>query len=181
MYQVIRSRRRTLAIQVRPDGTVVVRAPLGATRAQIQAAVERSGDWIAKHQAQAAAAAPKPEERFTEGELRELAAQLKALLPERLARWSALLGVNYGKVTVRNQKSRWGSCSARGNLNFNCLLALAPPEVLDYVVVHELCHRKHMDHSPAFWNEVGRALPGYEAQRRWLRDQGQGLLRRMTG
>ena len=181
MYQIIRSRRRTLAIQVRPDGTVVVRAPMRATRAQIEAAVERSGDWIAKHRAKAAAAAPRPEERFTEAELRDLAEQLKALLPERLRRWAALLGVTYSRVTVRNQKSRWGSCSAQGNLSFNCLLALAPPEVLDYVVVHELCHRKHMDHSPAFWAEVAKVLPGYDAQRRWLRAQGQVLLRRMTG
>lgn len=181
MYQIIRSRRRTLAIQVRPDGTVVVRAPMKATRAQIEAAVERSGDWIAKHQAKAAATSPRPEERFTEAELRALAERLKSLLPERLQRWAALLGVSYGRVTVRNQKSRWGSCSAKGNLNFNCLLALAPPEVLDYVVVHELCHRKHLDHSPAFWAEVARVLPDYETRRRWLRQQGQVLLRRMTG
>ena len=89
------------------------------------------------------------------------------------------MGVTYGGITIRNQRSRWGSCSGQGTLNFNCLLMLAPPEVLDYVVVHELCHRKEMNHSAAFWAEVARVLPDYEARKRWLKENGPALIGRL--
>ena len=80
---------------------------------------------------------------------------------------------------MRRQRSKWGSCSSAGNLNFNCLLLLAPLEVLDYVVVHELCHRLEMNHSPRFWAEVRRVLPDYEAARGWLREEGGSLMARL--
>ena len=90
-----------------------------------------------------------------------------------------LVGVSYGGITIRAQKTRWGSCSSKGNLNFNCLLLLAPAEVLDYVVVHELCHRREMNHSPKFWAEVERVLPDYDARRKWLKENGPGLISRL--
>ena len=89
------------------------------------------------------------------------------------------MGVTYGRITIRNQVSRWGSCSSVGNLNFNCLLMLAPPEVRDYVVVHELCHRKEMNHSPAFWAEVEKMIPDYKAHKKWLKDNGTALISRL--
>jgi predicted metal-dependent hydrolase len=88
--------------------------------------------------------------------------------------------VSYGRITIRNQKTRWGSCSGKGNLNFNCLLMLAPPEVLDYVVVHELCHRREMNHSPRFWALVEQVLPDWRQRRQWLKTHGDALMRRMT-
>ena len=78
--------------------------------------------------------------------------------------------------TLLFSRTGWGSCSGKGNLNFNCLLMLAPPAVQDYVVVHELCHRKEMNHSPAFWAEVAGVLPDYASHRRWLRENGNGLI-----
>jgi predicted metal-dependent hydrolase len=89
--------------------------------------------------------------------------------------------VTYGRITVRNQRTRWGSCSSKGNLNFNCLLMLAPPDILDYVVVHELCHRKEMNHSPKFWAEVAKVIPDYKERQKWLRTEGSNIMRRMTG
>ena len=86
-----------------------------------------------------------------------------------------------GRVTIRNQKSKWGSCSSKGNLNFNCLLMLTPPEVLDSVVVHELCHLKEMNHSPRFYAEVRRVFPDYDKWDRWLKEHGAAIMRRMTG
>ena len=103
------------------------------------------------------------------------------MIPGRVAYYAKLLGVSYGTITIRNQRSRWGSCTSRGNLNFNCLLMAAPPEVLDSVVAHELCHRKHMNHSGAFYAELYRVFPDYDRCRTWLREQGPLLMRRMTG
>ena len=78
----------------------------------------------------------------------------------------------YRKFFLTSAKTRWGSCSSKGNLNFNCLLMLAPAEILDYVVVHELCHRKEMNHSKAFWAEVEKVLPDYRESVKWLKEKG---------
>lgn len=82
------------------------------------------------------------------------------------------IGVTYNIITIRCQRTRWGSCSSKGNLNFNCLLALFPNEVIDSVVVHELCHRKHMNHSPQFYAEIEKVFPEYKRYHTWLNDNG---------
>ena len=84
--------------------------------------------------------------------------------------------MTYGRITVRDQKTRWGSCSQTGNLNFNFRLILAPSEVLDYVVVHELCHRRQMNHSTQFWQEVAQVLPDYRKRKAWLTENGWRLM-----
>ena len=95
---------------------------------------------------------------------------------ERLA---PLVGVSIHRVTIRCQRTRWGSCSAKGNINLNCLLMICPEEVRDYVVVHELCHRREMNHSPRFWAEVERVMPDYRRHRRWLKEEGSALMGRL--
>ena len=87
-------------------------------------------------------------------------------------KWEPRMGVHASGWTLRKMKTRWGSCSSKGNLNFNCLLMLAPAEILDYVVVHELCHRKEMNHSKAFWAEVEKVLPDYRESVKWLKEKG---------
>ena len=117
-----------------------------------------------------------PVEKLTDEEIAALKKRAKPVFADKAAFYASKLGVRYGRIAVRCQKSKWGSCSAKGNLNFNCLLLLAPETVLDYVVVHELCHRLEMNHSPRFWARVASVLPDYEARRRWLKTHGGELM-----
>lgn len=187
-YQLIRSRRRTLAVQVQADGSVVVRAPLRMPKHEIENFLDEKQDWINTHvrerKLRRAQEEAHPIPPLTREQLAQLTARAKSVFPERATHFAPLIGphgVTYGRITIRHQHSRWGSCSAKGNLNFNCLLLLAPPEVLDYVVVHELCHRLHMDHSAAFWAEVARVMPEYQRQNRWLRENGNMLMQLIRG
>ena len=174
-YRLIRSSRKTIVIQIRPEGEVIVRAPKRMSAAAIERFVAGKRYWIEKHLAKQTAALPK----FSDAEIHGLAQQAKMVIPERVAYFAPMVGVTYGKITIRNQHTRWGSCSGQGNLNFNCLLMLAPEDVIDYVVVHELCHRKEMNHSARFWAEVERILPDYKESRRWLREKGPALIGRL--
>ena len=103
----------------------------------------------------------------------------KEVLPVRTEKLSNAVGVKCGRLTVRSQISRWGSCSANRNISLNCLLVLCPPEVTDYVIIHELCHIRHMNHSRAFWRDVERFCPGYRSRREWLRKEGVFLIERL--
>ncbi len=107
--------------------------------------------------------------KITEKEITELKKQAKKYIPGRVAHYAEQMQVDYGRIAIRCQKTRWGSCSQKGNLNFNCLLMELPPEIIDYVVVHELCHRLQMNHSGKFWAEVEKVLPDYRERRRWLK------------
>ncbi len=178
--ELIRSRRKTLALQVRPDGSVLVRAPLRTSMREIQRFLDQHTDWIEKQQARmrlrAEEAALIP--ALSEEELKALAKAARRDLTARTEAFAHQMGGSYGRIAIRHQKSKWGSCSSAGNLNYNCLLMLAPESVRDYVVVHELSHRRHMNHSPAFWAEVARILPDYKDARKWLRENGTAIMNR---
>ena len=178
-YRVIRSRRKTISIEVNDDLEVIVRAPKWVAKRDIRYFVDEKENWIrkAKERVRKAKenASDKPDVRLSEEELQELKDRAKEVIPGRVEHYAGLLGVTYGRITIRHQKTRWGSCSSKGNLNFNCLLMLAPPEVLDAIVVHELCHRKVMSHSATFYREVYRVYPDYDKWNRWLRDHGREL------
>lgn len=175
-YKVIRSRRKTIAIQIEPDGTVLVRSPLRLSEAAIQAFVESKSSWIEKHLEKLAHQPKLP--ALTEDDIQRMAQQAREIIPQRVAHYAGLLGVDYGRITIRHQRTRWGSCSGKGNLNFNCLLMDVPTEVLNYVVVHELCHRKEMNHSQKFWAEVEKIIPDYKFCRKWLKDHAHALIGR---
>lgn len=177
-YQIIRSNRKTIAIQIEPSGDVVVRCPAKMRLEDVRRFLESKASWLQKHleKMQGRTAAPFPLEQM---EL--LRRQARELVTKRAEYYAPVVGVDYGRIAIRAQHTRWGSCSSKGNLNFNCLLALLPPEVLDYVVVHELCHRKEMNHSPRFWAEVERVLPDYRQHRAWLKENGEGLMARLPG
>ena len=176
-YRTVRSDRRTIAIQITPAGEVVVRCPRRMRAEDVRRFVESKAGWITTHLA-------KFEDRpilppFTTAEIDVLADRALKYIPGRVKHFAPMIGVTYGGITIRSQRTRWGSCSSKGNLNFNCLLMLLPPEIIDYVVVHELCHRKEMNHSPKFWVQVERILPNYRILKQQLKEQGGPLITRL--
>ena len=177
---VIRSNRKTVAIQVNSDLSVTVRAPRSASEKDIEEILKKKEAWISKHIEKIKKTKERfeaePTEKLTREKVIALAEEALKVIPARVEYFARVIGVTYGKINIRNQKTRWGSCSSKGNLNFNCLLMLAPPEVLDYVVVHELCHRKQMNHSKAFWSEVEKVLPDYKEARKWLKEDGSQMI-----
>ena len=175
--RILRSRRKTIGLEVR-DVELIVRAPLYMPQERIDAFLQKHRRWIETHLRQAQERAKTPVEPLSREELQRLTERAKLVFPERVRHFAPLVGTDYGRITIRCQKTRWGSCSSKGNLNFNCLLLLAPPEVLDSVVVHELCHRKQPNHSPRFYAEVLRVLPDYRKYHGWLKEHGSALLRR---
>lgn len=173
-YILKRSKRRTLSIEIKPDGTVVVHSPLKLPDERAENFLIEKSQWIDKHLDRIA---NRPQtEKLTEEEIKELKAKTLAIVKERVPIFADELEVDYKKVTVRKQKTLWGSCTREGNLSFNCLLALFPVEIIDYVIVHELCHRKYMNHSKYFWAEVEEVIPDYESRRAYLKKQGKEIL-----
>ncbi len=179
-YELRRGNRRTIAIEVRKDLSVIVRAPKFVSVSEINKFVGEKADWIDKNLKKMQERQAKESEGtdLTEQEIRLLATRAKRIIPPRVRKYAEIIGVDYGSITIRMQKSRWGSCSAKGNLNFNCLLMRAPEEILDYVIVHELCHRKEMNHSDRFWAEVEKVMPSYKERRKWLKDHGNELMKK---
>ena len=176
-FEVIRSNRKTMAVEIRGN-KLIIRAPLHATNEDINRFMLKNKKWIDDHLAKAKAQEKAKEgiHKLTQEEIHALANRALEVIPERVAHYAPLVGVTYGRITIRRQKSRWGSCSSKGNLNFNCLLMLTPPEVIDSVVVHELCHRKEMNHSEKFYAEVLRVYPKYHEYHQWLKDNGDILM-----
>lgn len=182
--KVVRSNRKTMSVQVNSDLTVTVRAPVSLPGTEIERILQEKKGWIRKalkrYEEENAIYEKENIEPLTDAEIEELTDRARKYIPDRVSLLSEIVDVTYGKITIRSQKTRWGSCSSRGNLNFNCLLMLAPPEVTDYVIVHELCHRKEMNHSKKFWQEVKKIIPDYKNQELWLKTEGRRIIRRRT-
>ena len=179
-YSIVRSKRRTVSIVIRESGEVEIRAPYSTSNRTISEFVESKRDWIEKNVNKMKQKAIDSEKlpTFSDEERRQLIDRAMKIIPAKVSFFAPLVGVSYGNITIRNQKTIWGSCSGKGNLNFNYFLAALPEEVLDYVVVHELCHRLEMNHSSKFWAEVERVLPDYKKARKWLKDNGNTFLDR---
>lgn len=175
MVKVIRSNRKTVSIEITKEAEVLVRAPYRVSDTEIQRFVNAKSEWIEKHiqMQRKRMETTQNTKQLTYEQIQELAEKALEVIPRRVAYYAKIMGVTYGRITIRNQKTRWGSCSSEGNLNFNCMLMLMPPEIQDYVVVHELCHRKEMNHSPRFWAEVEKILPDYQVRRKWLKENGR--------
>ena len=216
--QIVRSKRKTIALIVKPDGNVIVRAPMRASVAFIHEFVEKNAEWIRKKKAEAQSIVRPEPKRFVDGEefmflgkaypLQIVDGQKSALhleentfkldssavkkatlvferwyrkealriLKERVEHYAGQYGFEYNKVGITSARTRWGSCSASGSLNFSWRLIQTPPEVIDYVVVHELAHTQVHNHSKKFWKKVESVMPDYDRHRKWLRKNGHPLL-----
>lgn len=175
-YELIRSGRKTLAIYVRRDGKVEVRAPLGTKKAYIDAFVEKKLDWIEGTRSKLAARqASKKTIQLTEKEAKQHRKQAKEYLQQKCGYFSGIMGLCHGEIKINSAKTRWGSCNRNGDINFTYRLLFAPEELVDYVVVHELAHLKEMNHSNQFWSVVAQTMPDYKARRKKLREFEQGF------
>lgn len=173
--EIVRSKRRSMALQIRTDGSVLARVPMRISDRTIRRFVTSHARWIEENRSRMFARRQHlAENPYDIPAWESLTASDKKIakqkIIERVDYYADCMGIDYGSISMRNQKSRWGSCSSKGNLNFNYRLAYLPQELLDYVVVHELAHRRHMDHSKAFWQEVETNYPAYKDCRRILND-----------
>jgi predicted metal-dependent hydrolase len=215
--QIIRCRRRTIALIIQMDGALVVRAPLRVSEKSIRRFAEKNAQWVQRKQAEVRAAQPATARRYLPDELfpflgrevpleivpdqdiplvleshfklaesvREQAEEIfeqwyrdqaARIIPERVRYFAEQNQLTYRKIRIGSARTRWGSCSTRGDLNFSWRLILTPPEVVDYVVVHELAHTLVHNHSARFWKQVERILPNYKTHRKWLRLNGQKVM-----
>ncbi len=215
--EVIRSKRRTLALIVKPDGSLIVRAPLKTPQKSIRMFVEKNIDWIEKKQAQARASVSPAPKQYSNGEEflylgfrypleivpkqkpalildgcfklaessqpraalafeRWYRIQAKEILKERVDFFARQYGLKYNGLKINAARTRWGSCSAKGSLNFSWRLIMAPIESVDYVVVHELVHTIIHNHSTRFWSKVENIMPDYKERKIWLKKHGPELL-----
>lgn len=164
-------RARRYVLRVRPDGAIAVTLPRWGSKREARAFAESQQRWIEKELQRHAAERARPRPAApAPAELRALRRRAVAELPERLAALAARFGLAVSRVSVRDQRTRWGSCSRRGHICLNWRLVLMPDWIAEYVMVHELMHLKRMDHSMRFWRLVASACPRYQEARQWLRE-----------
>ena len=179
--RIIRSRRRTLQVEIGQDLGITVRVPNRCSRREIDAFIESERGWIDKHLEKMKQRIDNVShvEKYSDNEIRALSDMAYYYIPPRVEEYAQKIGVKYGHITIRCQKTRWGSCSSKGNLNFNCLLMALDEKIRDYVIIHELCHLIHPNHSPEFWKEVEKYCPDHRALRKQLKENGTALFLRL--
>lgn len=167
-YTVIRSRRRTMSLQVQSDGSAVVRAPYGISEAQIKSFVVSHEAWLQRAQARQAERQSRHPEP-TEEERKALLQRAREILPERVAYWSERMGLYPTGIKITSAKTRFGSCSSRDSLCFSWRLMAYPQEAIDLVIVHELCHIRHHNHGKEFYRLLASILPDHKERLKLLR------------
>ena len=181
--EVRRSKRKSVAIKITADMQIVVFVPLYVSDNEIERMVISKSKWIDEHMLKVQSTIDERSklEKITFEQVKEFADQAVEYIPKRVKYYAEKENFVYNKITIKNLVSRWGSCSTKGNLNFNCLLMLTPDYVIDYIVVHELCHLREMNHSEKFWAEVEKIMPDYQRAELWLKQNGGNLISRMRG
>ena len=168
-YELIRSRRKTLALEITADCRILVRAPMRLSQARIDAFVESHADWIARHLERQRQRAVQMPPAPTEGEIEDLKQKARAVLPGKVAFWSQKMGVKPTGIKITTARKRYGSCSGKNSLCFSCFLMNYPEEAIDLVVVHELCHTKVRNHGPDFYALLEQYLPDHKERKKLLK------------
>src|SRR6266511_1391665 len=217
VHQTIRSQRKTLALIVKPNGSLIVRAPLRSSEKSIREFLVKNAQWIVKKQAEVREIIPLAPKQYIPGEMfmylghvypleivkgqkkplllidnfklaesaqnyadlifeRWYRGEARQILNERVNLYASQHDFRYEKIRITSARSRWGSCSANGSLNFSWRLILAPMDAVNYVVVHELAHTVFHNHSQRFWKKVEAVMPDYQEYRKWLKKNGQQLI-----
>lgn len=166
---LIRSARRTMALELTRDARILVRVPFFVTDEMAMQFVRQHKRWLEKHVGQCRPIRYQP----TEDEIAELKRRARAYIPDRVAYFSGLMGLVPTAVRINAARTRFGSCGTKNALNFSCLLMRYPPEAIDYVVVHELAHLRYRHHKPVFYQLIERYLPDYRARKQLLKGEGQ--------
>ena len=170
-YLLIYTQRKSISLQVNNEGELIVKAPPHTSRKIIEDLIRRKWDWIIEQQNK-----QKNKIRLSPREIDIIKEAARQCIPPRVDHYAKIMKVKYNRITIKMQKTRWGSCSSQKNLNFNCLLMLAPTEVLDAVIVHELAHLKEMNHSPAFYKIVRSVYPEYDKYYSWLKENASTII-----
>ncbi len=176
-YELKRGNRKSVGIEIKAGGTICIRIPMYFPAYQLSSIIETKKDWILDAYLKQKNKTPivlskDPRLAVLEKQYKKAAADY---FYQRVEHYIKQTGGGYSRITIRDQKTRWGSRSSNGTLSFNWRLMLAPPRVLDYVVVHELCHIHHMNHSKEFWAQVEQIMPDYKVYRKWLKENGSTL------
>lgn len=163
-----------MSIRISRTGEVLVTKPKRVSMAAIKDFIERKKVWIMEKRAYIQTL-PQPAPKISRAEMRALKIRAQELVEKRVKHFNQFYNFSYKNISIKNQKTRWGSCSSQKNLNFNCKIALLDPELADYIVVHELCHLAQMNHGPKFWNLVAQTMPEYKKYHIALRKKGLEL------
>lgn len=175
--EIIYSKRKSIGIQITKEGAVKVKAPYFTSDKWIEKLLLEKRSWIEKTLARLEEEKEHHIREFSLEEIKAYRKKAREQLVKKTAFYSRIMNVTYEKIFIKDQKTCWGSCSRQGNLNFNWRLILMPEEILDYVVVHELAHRKQLNHSPEFWKLVEKVLPDYKLRRQWLKKNGSYFIK----
>ena len=162
------SKRKTISLEITRNAEILVRAPIGLSNKRIEEFISSHSDWIRIHlekRRDQIMNHPEP----TDDELKELKTAAWRIIPEKVKKYSEIMGIIPEHVSINSAKTRFGSCSDKNRLNFSCRLMSYPDEAVDYVVVHELAHIKHHDHSKQFWALVEEYMPDYKERKKLLK------------
>ncbi len=179
--KIYREKRTSIRMKIEESGILSIHVPYHMTNDEIEREINKHRAWIDKHMKKVSntRSMNQTTKKYSDKEIQEMKKITLNKITPMLKRYANIIGVTYGRVSIRSQKTRWGSCSSKGNLNYNCLLSQVPVEAMEYVVVHELCHRKQMNHSKQFWNLVEQILPDYKIRKQWLKEHGHELICRL--